>query len=467
MKQTGKYGRYLYALLTLSDMGVINLLFWVATLLCPAIGEHGGMRGVWLALNVAYLPVIVWFDHFHNQRSLTMEHVATSSVQAVCIHALCFVSLLWFLDIDTIPRIGFVIFYALMAVGLPVWWVLTRRAVKIMRSRGRNYVSVVIVGTNRTAKALYQELIGDAGFGYRVVGFFDDEMHGDDGPWNEKDAMLGDFAHISQYLHEHAIDQIYYTLPGTKDDTLLMNSVIRAADDTMTTFFYVPRISRRLRRRYDLETIGLMPVLAQMRNPLTSATNRAIKRAFDVAFSSVALICSPIVFIPIAVAVKLSSKGPVFFVQKRTGYKGQPFDCYKFRTMRVNADADTLQTTQHDPRKTRVGDFLRRTSLDELPQMYNVLRGDMSIVGPRPHMLKDTEEYSRIIDSYMLRHIVKPGITGWAQVNGYRGLTDEPWKMQRRVECDVWYIENWSFFLDLKIVVRTFTRTVSGDPNAF
>ena len=168
-----------------------------------------------------------------------------------------------------------------------------------------------------------------------------------------------------------------------------------------------------------------------------------------------------------AIAIKISSPGPVYFRQKRTGYHGKEFQCLKFRTMKVNATADSAQATKDDPRKTRLGEFLRRTSLDELPQFINVLRGEMSVVGPRPHMLKHTEDYSKLVDRYMLRHIVKPGITGWAQVNGYRGITDELWKMEKRVEYDVWYVENWSFLLDLKIVVRTVMNAVHGESNAF
>ena len=154
-----------------------------------------------------------------------------------------------------------------------------------------------------------------------------------------------------------------------------------------------------------------------------------------------------------------------YSVQERTGYLGKSFVCYKFRTMKVGASSD--QATRVDPRKTRVGDFLRRTSLDELPQFINVFKGEMSVVGPRPHMLAHTEIYTQLVDSYMLRHAVKPGITGWAQVNGYRGLTDELWKMERRVEHDMWYIENWNFFLDLKIIVRTVFNAIHGEQNAF
>ena len=192
-----------------------------------------------------------------------------------------------------------------------------------------------------------------------------------------------------------------------------------------------------------------------------------LKRAFDLVFSTVVLICSPVIFIPIAIAVKLSSPGPVFFKQKRTGFKGKEFNCYKFRTMRVNADSDEVQATRNDPRKTRVGEFLRKTSLDELPQFINVFLGDMSVVGPRPHMVKHTLDYSKIIDKYMLRHLIKPGITGWAQVNGYRGETRELWQMERRVEYDVWYIEHWNFWLDIKIIFLTVFNAFKGEKNAF
>jgi putative colanic acid biosynthesis UDP-glucose lipid carrier transferase len=157
----------------------------------------------------------------------------------------------------------------------------------------------------------------------------------------------------------------------------------------------------------------------------------------------------------------------VLFKQLRTGKNGKDFWCLKFRSMRVNAASDTQQATRNDPRKTRVGDFLRRTNLDELPQVFNILMGDMSIVGPRPHMLKHTEDYSKQIDKYMVRHYVKPGLTGWAQVNGFRGETKEEWQMRKRVEYDIWYLENWSLWLDLKIIYRTGYNMLHKEENAF
>jgi len=200
--------------------------------------------------------------------------------------------------------------------------------------------------------------------------------------------------------------------------------------------------------------------------PLGIRRNRMLKRFFDLVFSSVVILLSPLVFIPVSLAIKLTSKGPVFFLQERTGRNGRSFKCIKFRTMYVNREADILQATDNDPRITPVGHFLRRSSLDEIPQFINVLKGDMSVVGPRPHMILHTRNYSATIDGYMDRHLVKPGITGWAQVHGFRGPTEERWKMEQRVRCDLWYVHNWSFGLDVKILLRTLIDAICGEKNA-
>ena len=163
----------------------------------------------------------------------------------------------------------------------------------------------------------------------------------------------------------------------------------------------------------------------------------------------------------------MQSPGPIFFVQKRTGLNGEDFNCYKFRSMHVNKDADMQQATLDDPRKFPFGNFMRKTNLDEFPQFFNVLKGDMSIVGPRPHMLKHTEIYSGMIDKYMVRHFSKPGITGWAQVTGFRGETKELWQMEERIKRDIWYIENWTFWLDMRIIAKTFVSIIKPDKNAY
>ncbi len=235
----------------------------------------------------------------------------------------------------------------------------------------------------------------------------------------------------------------------------------------MVPFYYVPQISNYVGGRFETCNVGSLPVLSLNTYPLQKPINRAIKRIFDLLFSSVALVLSPLVIIPVAIAIKSSSPGPVFFKQQRTGYRGKSFVCWKFRTMHTNKDSDKVGAVKDDPRKTRVGEFLRHTSIDELPQFFNVFLGEMSVVGPRPHMLMHTVEYNKLINKYMVRHLIKPGITGWAQVNGLRGSTAQLWKMQRRVEYDVWYIKNWDFLLDIKIIFKTIVNIFRGEENAY
>jgi undecaprenyl-phosphate galactose phosphotransferase/putative colanic acid biosynthesis UDP-glucose lipid carrier transferase len=221
-------------------------------------------------------------------------------------------------------------------------------------------------------------------------------------------------------------------------------------------------------KRVEINFYDDLPVISFRQEPLESTLNRTVKRSFDIVFSLlVILIIFPWLFPIIMLAIKFSSRGSVFFKQERTGEHNQVFWCYKFRTMRVNDLAHEQQATRHDTRITRVGRFLRQSNLDELPQFFNVLVGSMSVVGPRPHMLKHTEEYSALIQSYIVRQLIKPGITGWAQVNGFRGETNTVQQMEKRVEYDIWYIENWSLYLDLKILFRTITNMLRGDKNAF
>lgn len=458
VNQKGKYGRYIHGVLTCSDLLLVNLLFWATSLLGNDL-SHFNPKILWLMLNVAFVPVILLIHNTHKQRAIYMEHVFSRAFLTVAIHALCFVSLLTFLGVY-LPLLTYLEFYGISIILLPIWWIITRQIVKWFRRKGRNFSRVIIVGTNSTALRLHEELLSDAGFGYKFMGFF--------GKWRPVDfpgEYKGNIEDIDSYVKSHGIDEIYFTLSGEDEDT--MAKVTKVADDNVTQFYYVPQISRYVSRVFEMHNVGAVPMLTTRSNPLKNVINRGIKRAFDVTFSSLVLLFSPIVFIPVAIAIKLSSPGPIFFKQVRTGYRGRDFKCWKFRTMRVNADSDKMQAQKNDPRKTRVGDFLRKTSIDELPQFINVWLGDMSVVGPRPHMLKHTADYSKLIDKYMVRHLIKPGITGWAQVNGYRGQTEELWQMERRVEYDVWYIENWTFFLDMKIIVRTVLNAIQGEKNAF
>jgi putative colanic acid biosynthesis UDP-glucose lipid carrier transferase len=314
------------------------------------------------------------------------------------------------------------------------------------------------VGCNAVGRRLFEEFESDQGYGYKVLGMFDSRE-------NAKDCACykGELGDVESFLKEYNIDEMYCALDGE----FVVTRMIHLAESNAVDFYYLPQIGRTVMRQFSLDSVGRVPVMSVRSNPLSSAVNRFVKRVFDIIFSTIVLLFSPIVLIPVSIAIKLSSPGPIFFKQLRTGFRGKEFYCYKFRTMKVNKDADTKQATKKDPRKTKVGDFLRKTSIDELPQFFNVWRGDMSVVGPRPHMLKHTKDYSALIDKYMLRHTIKPGITGWAQVNGFRGQTDHLWQMEKRVEYDVWYAENWNFFLDLKIIFLTVWNVFRGEKNAY
>lgn len=460
INQRGHYGRFVANLLSLSDFVVISAVYGLIVLLNrEMLVNHPKLIG--LLVNVAYVPSAWFLREVRNARSIHMDHIIWSALRAVGIHAMFFFSLLFFLELQ-INMADCLELYGGMLTMLPLWWIISRMLLKSYRRRGRNFSRVAIVGTGPTARRLYEELHSDPGYGYKFKGFID-YGYAPDFPYPT--LYASNMEGLEDFVREHHIDGLFYTLSGEDEEAL--RRTISVCDHNIVQFYFVPQLSRFVTRTFLMHSIGTVPVMTVRNNPLTSIVRRGLKRFCDIVISSAVMIVSPVVLIPVAIAIKISSPGPIFFKQRRTGYRGHDFLCYKFRTMRVNDSSDTAQASKDDPRKTRVGDFLRRTSIDELPQFFNVLKGDMSIVGPRPHMLAHTRQYSRLIDKYMIRHLVKPGITGWAQVNGYRGQTEQLWQMEKRVEYDMWYIENWSLMLDFKIMARTVINALHGEENAF
>jgi putative colanic acid biosynthesis UDP-glucose lipid carrier transferase len=322
---------------------------------------------------------------------------------------------------------------------------------------------VIFVGGNENMQELYHEMIKDPTAGFHVLGYFA-ETPSTFLP--EKNFYLGEPSGVIPFLRNVGAENVYCSLPSAQSQIIL--PIINYCENHMIRFYSVPNVRNYLKRNMYFELLGNVPILSIRQEPLTQPENRLLKRAFDFVFSLLFL-CTlfPIIYIVIGIAIKLSSPGPVFFRQKRSGEDGKEFYCYKFRSMRVNGDSDKVQATKNDPRKTKLGCFLRKSNLDELPQFINVLKGEMSVVGPRPHMLKHTMEYSKLIDRYMVRHLVKPGVTGWAQVNGFRGETHELWEMEGRVKLDIWYLEHWTFLLDIYIIYRTLRNIFKGEKKAY
>ncbi|MFI3264066.1 MAG: undecaprenyl-phosphate glucose phosphotransferase [Rikenellaceae bacterium] len=329
------------------------------------------------------------------------------------------------------------------------------------RRRGGQSCDVVFVGSKSNIRELYKEMVNNE-TGYRVLGYFDTEQ-------NEKfeAEYLGKCEDVVSYLEKHEVQRLYCSLPSAMKDIIV--PIITHCERHLTRFYSVPNLRNYLSRRVNLEQFSNTPVLSIHPEPLAKLDNRCIKRIADVIFSGIFLVTLfPIILLIFGILIKATSKGPIFFSQKRHGLDGREFKCLKFRSMKNSADANTKQATKGDPRVTKIGEFMRKTSIDELPQFLNVFIGQMSIVGPRPHMIKHTEEYSKLIDTYMVRHFVKPGVTGWAQVTGFRGETKELSEMEGRVKADIWYMEHWTFMLDLYIIYKTVANVIAQkDDKAF
>jgi putative colanic acid biosysnthesis UDP-glucose lipid carrier transferase len=356
-----------------------------------------------------------------------------------------------------------------------MWWAATtpvllwlavyagRTLIRAMASQPDQRRSAVVVGAGalgvKVARAF--QLRGDIGLAF--LGYFDDRA--DDRV--DSDALgqrLGNLKQVAQYVREHGVNEIYITLPLGSQPRIV--ELMEHVQGTTASVFYVPDVFGISIIQGRLQDMNGVPVVGLCETPFTG-TNRLVKRLSDLVLAAAIMVIITPVMLVIAAGVRLSSPGPAIFRQRRNGLDGEEIIIYKFRSMRAQDNgAVVLQATKDDPRVTPFGAFLRRTSLDELPQFINVLQGRMSIVGPRPHAVAHNEQYRQLIKAYMVRHKVKPGITGWAQVNGHRGETDTIDKMQARVEYDLEYLRNWSLGLDLQIVARTI-KLVFFDRHAY
>lgn len=349
--------------------------------------------------------------------------------------------------------------------------VIERSVIKHCRQQGRNTRTAVFVGADPEFWALYRRLQKNPTYGYRLIGYYADTPMPKSkyGERAEDLQRLGTLKDLMQAIADGQEvcfgDDLFVCLSRSKGETV--RALAAYCDQHVIRFYFVPKSVESLGMHLRRESFDDLEVFTSYASPMEVPVNKWFKRCFDVVVSAVVLLCLLPLLPVVALIIKLQSPGPLFFTQERTGLNGKNFRCYKFRSMHVNTDADRIQATEEDPRKFPFGSFMRKFSIDELPQFWNVLRGDMSIVGPRPHMLYHTELYKQQLGNYMVRHFVKPGITGWAQVTGFRGETKELWQMGERVKRDIWYIEHWSFWLDVRIIWMTVKSVLSHDDMAY
>lgn len=414
---------------------------------------------------LSYIPAFLYFPPLLYQRIVHVDRIIERTFHLILLYMVLYAVVLTILKGELVSY-GFIGLLALIS------WILLsaerlglRSFIKRTRKKGKNQKQVVFVGLPYHFQSFYQE-ISDPNYGFKIKGIF----------YNNPESQeltipvpyLGTTDQVTEYLQKKPnIKAVYCAIQeGDQSDT---KNILRYCENSVVRFYALPIYINQLKKSMITIQQGSNMLLTSRNEPLNNINNALLKRVFDLICSSLFLFTLfPVIYVIVAVIIKRQSPGPVIFKQERSGLNGKVFTCYKFRSMHVNKDADLVQATLNDPRKFKFGDFMRKTNIDELPQFINVWLGDMSMVGPRPHMLKHTEQYSQLIKEYMVRHWVKPGITGWAQIMGLRGETKELKQMEDRVKADIWYVENWNFWLDVKIIWKTVWNMITrNEKNAY
>jgi len=460
MQNQGRYLVLITILYILEDLILLNFLY-ICLLYALNLNFDEINHIVLILINLGYLfSFMVIRVNFNDVKQLHVPHLARRNFFKLTITALILIVSMFFLkNADNVSRLWVLTFFSIAFFLMTITQWITRKALTFTIKR--TISKGIILGAGLIGGRVFDEMLRNVYNGIVILGFFDDDTE------KSNYGILGTIEEAKDYILKHGVTNVFCTLPVSAEEKI--QDFIKFCESHVINFHIVPSIGYYYSGAPPIvEQIGKMPVFVLRNIPLSYLHHALIKRGFDVLVSSIAiLILFPILFPVLSILIKLSSPGPIFFKQLRTGKQGKDFYCYKFRTMRCSADAHTKQATRDDDRKTKLGNFLRKTSLDELPQLFNVLVGNMSLVGPRPHMLKHTTEYTPKVDKYMVRHFVKPGITGLAQVNGFRGETRDIELMEKRILCDIEYVENWSLKLDIKILFKTVFMILKGDDKAY
>jgi putative colanic acid biosynthesis UDP-glucose lipid carrier transferase len=445
------------------DLLALNIIYFVLVLSIHKIqlGAERQYMILFIVANMVWLLASYSTALYLDNASLDLDRFARRTMKTVILFIMgmvCFIFLYHFAYSRIFVLISFAAFCTILLAtrgGLIARAFYRQKMNKVTRK-------VVIVGYNSVAKKLAYSFTEKDGR-LSVEGYFEDPRHIhelSDRP------IIGNIDECISYAINNRISEIYSTISPEANASIY--DMAQTAEKSLIRFKFVPDLKLYVNRDIHLEYLDELPILSLRPEPLEDLGNSIRKRVFDILFSLVVIIFVLSWLTPlIAILIKLSSPGPVFFRQWRSGKDNKPFRVIKFRSLAVNEDAHTKQVTRGDSRITPLGKFLRKSNLDELPQFFNVLAGSMSVVGPRPHMLRQTETYSKILGQYMIRHFVKPGVTGWAQVSGFRGEIKREDQLRKRIEHDIWYLEHWNPWLDIRIIFLTLYITFKGDKNAF
>ncbi len=437
------------------DAASILVVLWVcARMYGVTLGHYYLSAG--MAAVIGFLFFAEWHALYDSWRVESIRHEAWKIASVWMLTCFMLLALAFFSKSSaTFSRVAIVAWMVSTPLALAVERVLLRYALRRFRKLGFNSRTVAIVGSGSGVSHLVEVIAASPWMGLRVEGVYDTEERPHQGGTETRDIEI-----LQQQIRKQLIDSVYISYPMLQEEKI--RQMIEQLADSTASVYVIPDVfvSDLMHARWT--TLGDIPLVSVFESPIYGI-NFFLKRVEDLVLGSLILLLIMPVMSTIALAIKFTSPGPVIFKQRRYGLNGEVIEVWKFRSMSVTEDGAVVpQARKNDPRVTRLGAFLRRTSLDEFPQFINVLRGNMSIVGPRPHAVAHNEEYRKLIHGYMLRHKVKPGITGWAQINGWRGETDTMEKMEMRVKYDLDYINNWSIWFDLKIIMLTVFRGMRG-----
>jgi putative colanic acid biosynthesis UDP-glucose lipid carrier transferase len=416
----------------------------------------------WLISNIFWLLLSFFFRTYAVKVILNFEYYIKRTIQVFLVWIIFLFFYLFFYREFNVSRLYIITTILGFGFGLLLNRFLYLGIKHYFKNSHLLVKKVIIVGYNDTAKKLANYFEQD-GINTQLIGYIEEDKNIQE---LSHYPVLADLNNTLQIAKELDVQEIFSTI--TPEQNKEIYNLMYQAEKECIRFKIVPNLSVFITRDVHIEYFGDLPILSLRSEPLDDVGNRVKKRILDFTISLLVIIFFLSWMVPLfALLIFIESGESVFFKQLRTGKNKKSFYCLKFRSMKSNKDADLKQATANDSRVTRLGKFIRKTSLDEFPQFINVFRGEMSLVGPRPHMLKHTNDYSKIVDEYMVRQFLKPGITGWAQINGYRGEITNPEQIKMRVDKDLWYLENWNLWLDIQILFLTVYYVFRGDKNAF
>lgn len=460
--------RYLYLLiiiLAISDLFIINLAY-LGTYIFLLDDRALQIKGIYMegliVSNLVWLVAALYSKLYTEKTVRRIDFIYSATLKSFLLHFVLFACYLAFFKEKAISRE----FFLIACVALLLCLFISRFVGTFFENRLLRYFKaskpVAVLGMNKMGlrlAAFFEQKKNQ----YEFSGFLDER---DELSIDSEGRVLPMVCEQIKVAARSGIQEVY--VPLSPENMINANALLKEGEKQCVRMKFVPDLTNTFVTPFKLSYMEEFPVISMRHDPLEEIENRFKKRIFDIVFSLLAIIFVLSWLYPIlGLIIKIQSPGPILFKQKRDGRNNQIFYCYKFRSMKMNSESDTKQATKDDDRITRIGRFMRRTSLDELPQFFNVLFGDMSVVGPRPHPLSLTQQYREIIDQYMVRHFLKSGISGWAQVNGFRGETKDPELMRKRIEYDIWYLENWSVMLDVRIVIQTVINMIRGEENAY